>query len=499
MIDTATIERYMRDANPIPHIDDLDADEFARFVAAATTRRAAIMQAPTQHQTTPSTTPQPLRSRRAWVFAAAFILILAAVGIAALVLRGDGATVTDEPAPPTTMVETPGEPISIESLTWSRIPHDEAVFGGSQHPGEAFDGIFDVTAGGPGLVAVGAADRTAAVWTSPDGYTWSRVPQDDPAFASGGDSAILSVTRGGPGLVAVGYSDEVMWHPAMEEKQGGWSSDELEALGIDMRPGTCSVWTSADGYTWARVDFDFDGCRGHSPGGLHHVIAGDFGLFALFFDGEGAVGWYSTDGLAWDLSEPSDFAFEGSPRVVIAGGPGFVAVGDGLAWTSADGITWSQSSLPLDETYGDLRSVHASGIAVGGPGLVAVGDAFFDPPGDEDLEIHAVVWTSPDGYTWSVVSLGDEQSVGARMNGVIATETGLVAVGESLEGNAVWTSPDGITWFRAPLDESVADGGMSSVTVGGPGLVAVGADDISGPNDPDSHHVGAVWIAEPKD
>ena len=47
MIDTATIERYMRDANPIPHIDDIDPDEFARFVAAATTRRAAINTATT--------------------------------------------------------------------------------------------------------------------------------------------------------------------------------------------------------------------------------------------------------------------------------------------------------------------------------------------------------------------------------------------------------------------------------------------------------------------
>ena len=54
MIDATVIEGYLRDANPIPDVDDLDADEFARFVAAADTRRTALMQAsgtPRNHRT----------------------------------------------------------------------------------------------------------------------------------------------------------------------------------------------------------------------------------------------------------------------------------------------------------------------------------------------------------------------------------------------------------------------------------------------------------------
>jgi len=61
-----------------------------------------------------------------------------------------------------------------------------------------------VTVGGPGLVAVGSDGDAAAVWTSPDGITWSRVPNTNLTFGAGG---ISSVTFGGPGLVTVGASD----------------------------------------------------------------------------------------------------------------------------------------------------------------------------------------------------------------------------------------------------------------------------------------------------
>ena len=43
------------------------------------------------------------------------------------------------------------------------------------------------------------------VWTSVDGLTWSRVPHDEAVFGQGDDSLRLgSVVAGGPGLVAVG-------------------------------------------------------------------------------------------------------------------------------------------------------------------------------------------------------------------------------------------------------------------------------------------------------
>ena len=120
MIDAATLERYMRDANPLPNLDDINADEFARFVAAAHPRRAVIMQAPTQHPTEPTPTTPKRRSRRVWAFAAAFIIVLVGVGLAALLLSSEEQPVVDEP------------PFDIESLRWTRVPHNPAVFGGGQ-------------------------------------------------------------------------------------------------------------------------------------------------------------------------------------------------------------------------------------------------------------------------------------------------------------------------------------------------------------------------------
>jgi len=79
------------------------------------------------------------------------------------------------------------------------------VFGGTYD-----QEIISVTAGGPGLVAVGyeewmvgsGNDHVATVWTSTDGYSWGRVPRDETLF---GGTLMFSVTAGGPGLVAVGH------------------------------------------------------------------------------------------------------------------------------------------------------------------------------------------------------------------------------------------------------------------------------------------------------
>jgi len=62
-----------------------------------------------------------------------------------------------------------------------------------------------VTAGGPGLVAVGSdmaafGSPDAAIWISPDGVTWLRVPHES-VF----DIAKMSSVIAGPtGVVAVG-------------------------------------------------------------------------------------------------------------------------------------------------------------------------------------------------------------------------------------------------------------------------------------------------------
>jgi hypothetical protein len=169
-------------------------------------------------------------------------------------------------------------------MAWTRVAHDENVFGG-----DGDQAMESVTTGGPGLVAVGGDHGRAAVWTSPDGYTWTRVPHDESVFGGPASTEDLDEfayrfdhPRGHPmrdvidtdaGLVAVG------------------SGDGRQAV----------VWTSDDGITWSRVpDPESVFARGN------HAPAHDDPKAGMVM------------------------------RSVTVGGPGLVAVGqDTVAWTAA--------------------------------------------------------------------------------------------------------------------------------------------------------------------
>jgi hypothetical protein len=198
---------------------------------------------------------------------------------------------------------------SVDGLTWSRVPHDETVFGGEEN-----QIMNDVTVGGPGLVAVGydgccSWDNplgVAAVWTSIDGVVWSRVPHDDSVFGSRND-AMVSVTAGGPGLVAVGYS-------------------------FGCRP----VWTSVDGITWSRVTDDVPGTCNRV---IRDVIATEGGLVAV---GHGAGSWTSVDGTNWIQIYGYVSDSQGRMLSVTETDSGLVAVGGvGLnTGSNGDGAVW---------------------------------------------------------------------------------------------------------------------------------------------------------------
>ena len=376
---------------------------------------------------------------------------------------------------------------AVSSSTRSRVPHD-AVVGGT-----GFQAMLDVTMGGPGLVAVGSTlsgdSDAAAVWTSSDGVTWSRVPHDEAVLGGPDVQAMWSVTVGGPGLVAVGW----------------------DGLGVDY---DAAVWTSPDGVTWSRVPHNEAVFGGPDVQAMWSVTVGGPGLVAVGWDGLGAdydaAVWTSPDGIIWSRVSDDEAGFDGPGLQalfgVTAGGPGVVAVGsaesgddddDAAVWTSPDGITWSRVADDK-AVFGGTGAQQMVRVTVGGPGLVAVGSA---ESGDDD---NAAVWTSPDGVTWSRVA--DDKAVfggtGAqKILDVTAGRPGLVAVGRDRLGDddnaAVWTSPDGVTWSRVPHNEAVLGGAgrqtMAAVTVGGPGFVAVGFDQSGDDRDP------AVWVETTQD
>jgi hypothetical protein len=421
-----------------------------------------------------------------------------------------------EPPPVTNPIPTvaQADPLPYQ---WSRVPHDEAVFGGAR--GQR---MKSVTVGGPGLVAVGSVgndvDADAAVWTSVDGLTWSRVAHDEAIFGGARGQWMNSVTVGGPGLVAVGsdgtFSDFDDVDAAGEGRQLGEEA------------GAAAVWTSVDGLTWSRVAHDEAIFGGAGDQQMNSVTAGGPGLVAVGNsvgneDDTDAAVWTSVDGLIWSRVPPDEAVGEQEMHSVTAAGPGLVAVGSGgevscwrcpdhvddpAVWTSVDGITWSR--VARNETvFGRGQVMHS--VTVGGLGLVAVGTV-----GGCNLGFDAVVWTSVDGLTWSAVP-DDEAVFGGtgnqKMHSVTDTGAGLVAVGVygGYDGACgqftrpeavVWTSLDGITWSRVAHDEAVFGGaGMNGVTVTGAGLVAVGDESLK-PRGPAAQWDDSVfvWVAEPE-
>ena len=275
---------------------------------------------------------------------------------------------------------------SLDGRAWSRVPHDESVFGGEglQYP-------LGGAAGGPGLVAVGVdeagGDPDAAVWTSPDGLVWARVPHDEAVFGGNDLQTMTSVTTGGPGLVAVGA----------DGSGGDW---------------VLAVWTSPDGLNWERLPLNGAALGGSSGQRAERVVAWSGGLVAvgeaICEEGYCAAVWTSVDGIAWTRT-PHDESVFGGPETqameaVAVGGPGLVAVGfdgsggdfDAAVWTSVDGVAWAR--VPHDEAVFGGEHVQAMSdvVAVGG-GFVAVGRD------DSPAGVSLAVWTSPDGLTWTRV------------------------------------------------------------------------------------------------
>ena len=109
----------------------------------------------------------------------------------------DGSDSTPSSTNPTTSAPITTTTVTVpNAFSWSHVPDDEAVFGGASN-----QSMWDVTAGGPGLVAVGMDesndDGDAAVWTSVDGNNWVRVPHDETVFGGRGLSADRRRSRWG--------------------------------------------------------------------------------------------------------------------------------------------------------------------------------------------------------------------------------------------------------------------------------------------------------------
>jgi hypothetical protein len=168
--------------------------------------------------------------------------------------------------------------VSPDGNGWTRVTPQDTAFKNSI--------MTDVTAFGDRLIAVGFAFSDsgvdAAVWSSARGTDWTRVAHDDSIFGGDGDQMMVSVASSNGLLVAVGFDqpgigDAAVWtstdartwtrlphHEAIlgAGEAGGAEMTSVEAYGQGFIAGgfqqssgdmDAVVWTSPNGLTWERV------------------------------------------------------------------------------------------------------------------------------------------------------------------------------------------------------------------------------------------------------
>jgi hypothetical protein len=215
--------------------------------------------------------------------------------------------------------------------------------------------LLSVAAGPTGVVVVAAEGSGFSpqglplIMHSSDGVTWDRLD-----LSAVFDKAYFwDVTAYADGFVIVGRVGEPNVRAATESARG-----------------VPAAWTSADGVTWLAAEVE----GSEAPGAtLLTVVAGADGLFATGYPTEWTSwqsprsGWASTDGRSWqmlgemgtDLPLAIDLPLAVEyPTNVVGDGEHMVMFGresctttELSAWTSLDGVTWTQLAFSGETTF----------------------------------------------------------------------------------------------------------------------------------------------------
>ncbi len=361
------------------------------------------------------------------------------------------------PGPPDASI---GEP----SAVWSRITEIERP----ADPGNSVNVMSDVIFFDGRMIAVGASAADAAAWTSDTGATWARAPSSG-EFDPAGGPGMNAIAKHGSMLVAVGPGD-----------------------------ATTAVWTSTDGIVWTftyRTKPPDDSAPGSFEGAMAAVASDGSQLVAVGLNLPGAVddfgggAWTSPDAQTWSAVPPDPHLLRAPLYDVVAGGPGFVAVGGvrgAVVLTSTDGRQWLLHDLAAGASPSPFGDVVFQSVTAGADGrLVAVG---YGPGG-------AAAATSPDGVAWTIAPCSAALEA-ASMYDVVTVASGFVAVGYAVVADtavpAVWRSADGLDWTRVTLPD-LGTGQPVAVTATPAGLVMVGSDGIGG----SGGSKVAAWLGPP--
>lgn len=456
-----------------------------------------------------------------------------------------------------------------EAAIWTTFDgafYEEAVLDAAQFPPGTV--LTDLVATNEGFVVVGSAGGQGAAWVSFDGRAWLRT-----GLAGGdvvdvvivGELGISAFGRDREALAVWTSFDGAVWERVpggggvFDDRPGeatvvGAYDDGDGFVAIVERAGVAEAWRSSDGRSWAPDPVDGAELLPAEGVPMAEAVLGAGSTMVVLgaveaFDGIDAAVWTSLAGEPWERTTPSEAVFGGdgaqvaraavqlgSDLVVVGtdtddagdvdavvwstgGGGGWrrapEGVGDGLSgagdqyavdiavtrdgalvvgWETVDGATramaWTLVSggeapvapvagpalgwrrLAPSEALGGVGEQRMDDVIATADGFLAVGASTSGArPGDG---LDAAVWRSADGVEWERVDApafggpGDQ-----RLLGVAAVDGRFVAVGADRSGAAVWTSGDGVSWALATVDPTVFDGPGDQVAT----AVAAGPDD----------------------
>ena len=275
--------------------------------------------------------------------------------------------------------------------------------------------------------------------------SWSRA--DDPRFRfatrfAAGVAIIAIVASGGYILGTHGTAA-----PATPTTSQVWPT----STATNIRPSATSLAQSTVAQLrepgWSLVSADLPPIRQDSYQYKSPVFALEslgFIAFVPTVASQKTIVYRSADGIDWreQSSLPGNFTWvdavtESGGRVIAVGRTGNVPAARGTAWTSADLLSWSVSTLPSPD------GVEALGVAAGPAGFVAWG-----------LGKSREFWSSTDGLAWHSVAVSGlpadasiDHLVADREGYALAGATNTLADGQ--ERAVVWQSDDGVSWTEA--------------------------------------------------
>ncbi len=284
-------------------------------------------------------------------------------------------------------------------------------------------------AGGPhGWMAEG----DNAIWTSPDGRSWTLASKHGITPQQSGDSIdVVSSTPGG--FLAGGY---------------GQTSAGRQAV----------IWTSRDGVSWQRLSAGQLGLReaGLIPGNID--FAASQGTATVIADRSGGV-WLSTDdGAQWmPVAVPVDHgarnsvsgvSFDKAGLILVRPGTAANGADDGVAYFSADGRTWRYAGT-ID--------------AAGGwsPDVVKGSDYGFVVTGHTKGQYVAYTSTGT-GVRWLPTAPLGDMSNGPDFNPALGADGTVIAAGNT---NSTRTGQEGLL-IKAGTAGNIAPVSLSAIPGG---------------------------------